>query len=65
MKLKMIIGAILAVAAAFRLLCLFGIIPLTFISDQWEHVYEPYIAAGIVLFVGSFICIDSYKNLKK
>ena len=65
MKLRFIIGAILAVAAAFRLLCLTGIIPLTFISSQWEAQWEPYFAAGVVLFVGAFICYDALKGMKK
>jgi hypothetical protein len=65
MKLRFIIGAVLAVAAAFRLLCLTGIIPLTFISDQWEAQWEPYFAAGVVLFVGAFICYDALKGMKK
>ena len=65
MKLKAIIGAVLAVAAAFRLLCLTGIIPLTFISSQWEAQWEPYFAAGVVLFVGAFICYDALKGMKK
>ena len=65
MKLKAIIGAVLAVAAAFRLLCLTGIIPLTFISSQWEAQWEPYFAAGVVLFVGAFICYDAVKEMKK
>ncbi len=65
MKLRAIIGAILALAAAFRLLCLAGIIPLTFISEHWESVYEPYFAAAIVLFVGVCVFIDAIKNMKK
>jgi putative Mn2+ efflux pump MntP len=65
MKLRFIIGAILAFAAAFRLLCLTGIIPLTFISSQWEAQWEPYFAAGVVLFVGAFICYDALKGMKK
>ena len=65
MKLRFIIGAVLAVAAAFRLLCLTGIIPLTFISSQWEAQWEPYFAAGGVLFVGAFICYDALKGMKK
>jgi len=65
MKLRFVIGAILALAAAFRLLCLTGIIPLTFISSQWESVYEPWFAAGIIFVVGAFVCYDSYKNIKK
>ena len=65
MKLRAVMGAILALAAAFRLLCLTGIIPLTFFSSQWENIYEPYVAAGIVLFVGAFVFYDAMKNLKQ
>lgn len=64
MKLKAIIGAILALAAIFRLLCLVGIIPLTF-SSQWANEYEPYCAAGIILFVGAYVFIDAVMNMKK
>ena len=64
MKLRFIIGAVLTLAAVFRLLCLTGIIPLTFISEQWENEYEPFFAAGFIFFVGAFVCYDSYKNLK-
>ena len=64
MKFRAIIGAVLALAAAFRMLCLMGIIPLTF-SSEWANVYEPYVAAGIVLFVGAFVCYDSIRNMKK
>ena len=60
----MIIGAIPAVTAAFRLLCLFGIIPLHFMSEHRESVYEPYFAAFLILFVGGYVCYDSYHNLK-
>ena len=65
MKFRAIIGAILAIAAALRLLCLTGIIPLTFISSQWENVYEPYFAAGIVFFVGVCVFYDAVKQLRK
>ena len=64
MKFRAIIGAILALAAAFRRLCLIGIIPLNF-SSQWANVYEPYFAAGIVLCVGAYVCYDSIRNIKK
>ncbi|HBZ34265.1 MAG TPA: hypothetical protein DEO38_04095 [Bacteroidales bacterium] len=63
-KLRVIIGAILALAATFRLLCLFGIIPLHFMSEQWESIYEPYIAAFIILFVGTMVCYDGLKGDK-
>ena len=65
MKLKTIIGAILAIAAVFRLLCLIGIIPLHFVSEQWEHVYEPYFAACIILIVGIYVCYDGIKGMDK
>ncbi len=65
MKLKAIIGIILSVAAFLRLLCLTGIIPVNFISDQWESQWEPYSAACIILFVGACITYDSIKELKK
>lgn len=66
MKTKMIIGAVLAVAAALRLLILCGIIPLEpLISSDWKQAYEPYLAAGVVLVVGACICYDGYKGLKK
>ena len=64
MKFKAIIGAILAVAAAFRLLCLAEIIPLHFISDTWENEYEPYFAAVIVLVVGACVCYDGITGSK-
>lgn len=65
MKLRLVIGAILAVAAAFRLLVLCGIIPLEpLFSEEYESLFEPYFNAAIVLFVGAFLCYDSYKNMK-
>ena len=63
MKLRAIIGAILVLAATFRLLCLVGIIPLTFISKQWESEYEPYFAAGIVLLADE--CEQWIKELQQ
>ena len=66
MKLKIIIGVIFVLAATFRLLVLCRIIPIEpLFSSQWENVYEPYFAAGIILFVGAYICYDGIKNLKK
>lgn len=65
MKSKVIIGAVLAIAAAFRLLCLTGIIPLHFMSEEWSNTYEPIIAASIVLIVGAFVCYDGIKNMDK
>ena len=63
MKLKTIISAILAIAAVFRLLCLTSIIPLNFMSEQWENVYEPYFAACIILIVGIYVCCDGIKSM--
>lgn len=65
MKLQAIIGAVLALAAAFRLLSLTGIVPLHLVSDEWSSQWEPVFAAIIVLCVGAFICLDALKKLKK
>ena len=65
MKTHLIIGAILAIAAAFRLLILCGVIPVEpLISDEYEHLFEPFLAAAVILLLGAFLCYDSYKNLK-
>ena len=65
MKVRLVIGAILAIAAAVRLLILCGIIPIEpLISDEYEYAFEPYLAAAVILFLGSFLFYDSYKHLK-
>lgn len=64
MRFRAIIGAILALAATFRMLCLSGIIPLNFISEDWKNKYEPWVAAGIVFFVGACVFYDAVKNMK-
>ena len=65
MKTRLIIGAILAIAAAVRLLILCGLIPVEpLFSEDYENLFEPYFNAAIVLFVGAFLCYDSYKNMK-
>lgn len=65
MKTRLVVGAILAVVAAFRLLVLCGIIPLEpLISEEYEHLFEPFLAAAVILILGAFLCYDSYKNLK-
>ena len=66
MKTRLIIGAILALAALIRLLILCGVIPLEpLISDEYKHLFEPFLAAAVILCLGAFLCYDSYKNLKR
>jgi len=66
MKTRLIIGAILAIAAAVRLLILCGLIPVEpHISEEYVYTFEPYLSAVVILFLGAFLFYDSYKNLKK